>query len=284
MAEETLVDAPETGSGADTQTAGGDDTTQTPAGSETQTDSHTAWFEGLEDEELTTEEAQATLKKYPSQTDALKGLVGAQKVIGKKGFVPPAEDAGEDERNQFADQVTKALGRPDEADAYQWDPPEGLEIDDERHAEAREKLHGLRLTQDQFKGVMDLYADELQGGIAQTQEQQEQERNEAVNTLKTEWGDEYEERLGRAQKAIAKFGMTDRLKEMGLGNNLSVIQMFDQVASSVAEDTLEGEGSRATVQEQIKQIKESEEYRNERHPNHATVMQKIDQLYEKAYG
>lgn len=124
----------------------------TDAGTSNQT--QTTWRDTLP-EDL---KASPVLAKYQDPHAAFKALVDAQELIGRKseGLVKPGPDAKPEDVAKFY----KALGRPDTPDAYAMpevkDMPEGYGLLPEVEKIAREGLHGLGLTQDQFKGAMEL--------------------------------------------------------------------------------------------------------------------------------
>lgn len=272
---QTLVDQ-----GASQQDASGGEDTSTQTQS-TEQGEGTPWYKNLQLDEETIEKGQNVLDKYQSPEEAIKGLVNAQEKLGKKGLPVPDENASDEEKQEFRQSALKALGLPDDPSEYEWSPPEEVELDSEKHEEAKQKLHELGLTKDQFQGVMDLYAGEIQNSVEQAQQNQEQERKETTEALREEWGDEFDKRLDRAQKQIQKAGLGERLKELGLGNNKEVLKMFEQAARATSEDSLEGRQTQKGIDQQINDLKASDEYKNVRHPQHQKAVDQLQELYKQ---
>ncbi|MBU1249288.1 MAG: hypothetical protein KKB70_11355 [Proteobacteria bacterium] len=96
-----------------------------------------------------------SLAKYPSKDDAVKALVHAQRLIGRRpeGVIePPGPEASEEERAAFY----AALGRPESPDEYQLpelETPEGFEFDEDMQAQFRQKAHELGLSPGQVQGL-----------------------------------------------------------------------------------------------------------------------------------
>lgn len=241
------------------------------------------WYSGYKGEEFESEEGQSTLQKYSSAEDALKGLIGAQKVLGRKGIVPPGEDATDEERAAFSDEVAGLLGRPEEADGYEWDAPEGIGIDEERFSEARQKLHDARLTPEQFDTVMGLYAEE----ILQFGANIEADRQATVDNLKGDWGDDYQERLAASRGIFEKLGLSETIVASGLGDSEAMIRVGDELSRSLSEDSLEGRtgGSRTpNIEQEIERVNKAIQNTPRRDPEYPALVKRKDRLYQEKYG
>lgn len=136
----------------------------------------------------------------PDASDADRAAFRA-KMLEKDSGIMPKPDASNPE--SYAE-VFKALGRPAEPDGYG-------DFGDLANAPSGEDLGKLRawalkhnLTEAQFKGFMSDYLADNNERMLQTAEQREQ----AVATLRGEWGPAFDDRLAAARKAAELNGAT----------------------------------------------------------------------------
>jgi len=124
---------------------------------------------------------------------------------------------------------------PESPDGYEFSTPEGFSEEDLQ--EFRQFAHDTGMTQDQANRAME-HSIKIQR--AAEQNKLEAEAN-AIGTLKTEWGDNFETNAKMATDAVARFG-GDELKaflnESRLGNNPLLIKMFHKIAVAISEDSL----------------------------------------------
>ena len=172
---------------------------------------------------------------------------------------------------------------PENAMDYNWNVPEGFELDDARFSEVKTELHKAGLSGKQFQAVMNLYKNEIEGQTQQQQELQLNSRTEAVNKLQSDWGDQFEGRLNRVQAVIKQFGMTETLKQMGLGNSYDAIKMFEQIADMVSEDNVIGQGSRNNIRDRISDVRKQLSSIDETHPDFERLEHTLSSLYSQAY-
>lgn len=130
--------------------------------------------------------------------DPLKAVEGYQNLEKFHGVDPdrllklPKE--GEDMSS-----VYDRLGRPESADGYTWEAPEGVQVDDNRMTAFKQKAHELGLNTKQFEELAALDSQYSNEVMAQHREQIEQEQTKQLNQLKADWGDKFDERaeIGR---------------------------------------------------------------------------------------
>ena len=195
------------------------------------------WRDTLPDEL----KASPVLSKYADQNAAIKALVDAQALLGKKsdGIKVPGPDAKPEEREAFH----KALGRPDTPDAYVMPKiegmPEGMGIAPEVEKLAREGLHKLGLTGEQYSGAMQLLA---QQALSERQASDQFRASERA-ALEAAHKDALPARLELANKAVLAEGgeaLLKALDESGAGNYAAVIEYFakrgDALGESVHKD------------------------------------------------
>jgi len=159
--------------------------------------------------------------KYNSVEDLLKGHENLVGMVGKKGLVAPGPDASDEAKAEFY----KRIGRPDASADYEWEPPKAQEGDSDGHldfdldpdgfAQTKEAAHALGLTGDQFKGVMDMYANDMKERMGAEQGNEVVKANESILELQKDWGEKYDARLQDAQAVIRKFGLADEIRGLG---------------------------------------------------------------------
>ena len=185
--------------------------------------------------------ASPVLAKYQDQNAAIKALVDAQELIGKKaaGIVKPGPDAKPEDIAEYY----KALGRPDTPDAYVMPTfegvPDGYGISPEVEKVAREALHGLGLSQEQYAGAMKaLVADSLKNYQAK-----EQFRASESKAFLEAHGDKAQEVLKSAESVIRSIGGDDLLKalnETEAVNRKVVMEAFAGLAPHFGEGGMKG--------------------------------------------
>jgi hypothetical protein len=238
------------------------------------------WYQsaGFSEDTLADESVAGLLGKYQSPDEFAKGAANLNKKIGEKGIIPPGEDASPEERAEFYNQ----LGRPESPEKYSWEPPEGMELDKEIFQDRLGKLHEAGLSDAQVSQAMNLYAEEVNRGLEDFQNQQAEVAKETEASLKEEWGKDYDERVKSAAKVAEKFGVIDAFKESGLINNLGVIKLLDGVARSTREDGVDGsQGAQGTAEEQLASIKAHPGWKDKTHPEHRSLVERAVSLRAK---
>lgn len=133
---------------------------------------------------------------------ALKQMGLLAKLRGRKGIIPPGEDATESELSAFYE----ALGRPKTPDDYEVEIPEDLKefYDEKDLAQARARAHKAGLNDKQFAEMMAYDMERLADGRAKMEATATADREAAEKALRTKWGESYEERLHMANRVIAE--------------------------------------------------------------------------------
>lgn len=148
---------------------------------------------------------------------------------------------------------------PNSASEYQIEPPEGYSEED--FNEFREFAHETGMSQEQATKA-------IQFSLQQQQAQKQKNAKaaaEAINGLKTEWGDNFPTNSKMAKDAVARFGSETAMKmlahpedggatitfngvTMPLGDHPEIAKMFLTVAGAISEDTLlTGSGARPNL-------------------------------------
>ena len=278
-------------------------TTEQPAQSEQPTDvvQNTEATAEVKETALTTEQPtvnfkdsipqeyreEKSLENINSMEDLLKGYVHAQKLVGSNKIPVPNKHATEEDWND----VFKKLGAPDNPEDYKYNLKD-VEMDQNQVSEFNKTAHQLGLLPKQAEGLIKFY-NEMNGNIAATQEEQAAQAQLNTETeLKKEYGPQFAKRLDQAKKlAVSTLGQefleNTYLKDGSrLGDNLSVIKAFSNMADKLSEDEIiKGDGTGyMTAKEIEKEIddltQEGSPYWNKTHPNHQKNIQEVLKLRE----
>lgn len=191
---------------------------------------------------------EKALEKYKSQEDALKALVNAQKLIGKKaeGIVPPGADAKPEEVEAFRAKLREIQGVPDAPDKYELPTldglPDGLTVPEEATAWFKNIAHKHGLSPAQMQGVYaDFLADiEAPNFLARSQGTQ-QAITEGLTGLRKEFAGKTKEVLQNANAVVEHLGLTE--SDIGsAANNPKFIKAMANLAPMFGEGGLKGSG------------------------------------------
>lgn len=226
----------------------------------------------------------AVWDRYHSPEQAFRGLVEAQKLIGKKeipvGLVKPDANASQEEQSKFQLELSKMLGVPDSSERYTVpESAEGLSGLDKLMAIA----HKSGIGNDQFKTMIDQVAQ----ADAEHMKQREQVQVENMKALRDEWGASYEQNLEVADiglDAVDKDGSVRKLlAQTGLNTHPVIIKHYHELGAQFREGTLKtGEAStKETTMEKIEELKRKDAYWEQGLDGGAT-RREVDRLMKEA--
>ncbi len=151
-------------------------------------------------------EYQEKYTEFQTPADVMKGYEGLVTKLGKNPLVKPADDAPEDVKQKFNADLRKMYGVPENQDAYMYELSNSLpaEISDllteERLAPYKQAALDSGVTPEGFKAMLDVYQQELAGQVGAVDAQSLEKHENAVASLKKEWGDNYDDKVARANK------------------------------------------------------------------------------------
>lgn len=276
-------------------------TTEQPAQSEQSADvvqNNTETTEAVSNQEINFKDLipdnfkeDKSLNNFNNMEDLLKSYKHAQSLVGADKIPVPNKHATEEDWNE----VFKRLGAPEKPEDYKYDF-KGQEMDSGQLSEFNKTAHKLGLLPKQAEGLIKYY-NELNGNIAETQEEQAAQSQLATETeLKKEFGPQFSKRLDQAKKLAVNSLGSDFLENTylkdgsRLGDNLNVIKAFSQLADKLSEDEIiKGDGSEyMTAKDLEKEIneltQEGSAYWSKTHPNHNKAVQEVLKLREMLNG
>lgn len=247
---------------------------------------------------------EATFKDIKDLGALAKSYHSAQKMLG----VPkdqllrlPADDKPE----SWAPVYDK-LGRPAKADGYTIKVPDGAPAPE---AEAKTamfaKAHELGFSQKQLDGMYGFLYEQAAVVGAKTKADHDAAIAQSVTTLKTEWGQAYDQKMTQAMDTVSYYDDTLKmggnlkkaLDTTGLGNNPGMAKLFAALAANLKEDgkltgkAFGGDAVLAPVEarQSISALKSDTQFmKNYMNPNkrdqaHIDAVAKMEALYKIAY-
>lgn len=263
-------------------------------------DESQAQYEGGNDEQATSfldnlpEDLRndPSLADFKSGEDLAKSYVHARSMIGADPnqvikLPGPDEDYSE---------VFNKLGRPESPDGYEL-PETDVPIDENYQSEFLQKAHELGLTKNQAADLYKWNNDHVSNKLSEQQQNSQQAEQEAIEQLKQEWGEAYDQNARLATQTLEEFGgdeLKQWLDETGAGNNPTLIKAFAEIGKAMSEDNaIDGETkgfvmSPSEAQSEIQRLYQDESfmksYMDELDPNHQTTVERMQNLFKKAHG
>ena len=229
-----------------------------------------------------------------TEIDALaKSYINATRMIGQDKMVVPNKNFTED---QWEEAYVK-MGRPESAEKYSLDVKSDIvSLDEQAIRSFQEQSFKLGLNNEQAKGVLDFYKNNMEAQTQQAKVDAETTQAQAQNILRQEWGRDYDSNIAKA-KSLATANLSPEVFEMQLadgsrlGDNVDVIKGFAKIANMMSEDKIlstesENMDRSQDIQTEIDQIMNDKNgpYWNKSHPNHDKVVQKVYTMREMLSG
>lgn len=187
------------------------------------------------------------LREHPSISpikdveNLARSYVNAQRLIGADKIALPVNPTDED-----LDRIYDRLGRPESPSEYGISV-DGNVITEELAADYADIAHKLRLTPDQAKGVLDYYKSTVEQSGAASLEAAEVAKEQTVESLRSEWGRAFDQKVEAAAQVAQEFGNPDMFNitladGSKLGDNAEFIKAFAKIAdfrqTVTSEDTV----------------------------------------------
>ena len=187
----------------------------------------------------------AEFEKFKTPQDFAKSHLELVKMIGKDKVVLPNEKSKPEEIKAFY----QKLGVPETPQGYKIPQIEGVTLNKEGAEAFLKVAHESNLSQ---KQIDSLYKYVLDSGVASAKDREAAEikkSEEAVATLRGEFGRAYDERLGAANKVLANFATPDELKAIQgtLGNDPNMVRFLSKIGAAMSESGFKGMGAGPSV-------------------------------------
>lgn len=228
----------------------------------------------------------ATLKKFTS-VDALAGAyVSAQKLIGADKIAVPGKHTTPEEFRQ----ILHKIGLPEQAEKYEvkfTDPD--LEPVSGSFKEAAFKAGVLP---QQAQAMAQWLEEQRKAGLEAMDKSSKERFNQAVSTLKGEWGDAFQRKIGAANKLLVDFGgkeLVEHVGKAGYSSDEKLVRLLADVGEKLYGEHKFVEGGQSTgltpqeIDAEIGKLQASPAYLDRQHPQHKSVVAEITALFQKKY-
>ena len=232
---------------------------------------------------------EPSLRTFTDPGSLAKSYVNAQRMIGADKVAKPGQSWTDDQYNEWYANV----GRPESADAYDFDLGEGAGT--EEVAGLRQAMWEAGLQPRQVDRLANFFREAGENGRAASETRAEEAVYIAEQELRKEFGQAFEQRMGLAQNAartlLGNEGM-QMFEEVTLadgrmlGDHPDVVRMFAKLAEQIGEDNLVGEPTELimTPEEASRQVAEMTRrdgpYFDKMHPEHDTYVAEVLRLRE----
>ena len=234
---------------------------------------------------------EKSLQNFNNMEDLVKSYLHAQKLVGADKIPVPNKHATEEDWKE----VFKRLGAPEHPDGYKYSFKEN-EIHPEQLKAFNQTAHKLGLLPQQAESLIKFYNEMNTNQMQSLESNAEQTQMQTEAELKKEFGPQYAKRLDQAKRlATSTLGedfLNNTLLQDGsrLGDNLSVIKAFSDLADKLSEDEIvKGDGigymTASEIQKQIEELtQEGSAYWQKSHPNHKRAVDEVYKLREQLNG
>ena len=227
-----------------------------------------------------------------TEIDALaKSYINATRMIGQDKVAVPNKNSTEDQWNE----VYSKLGRPESADKYALNiESEAVAMDEGAIKSFAEQSHKLGLNNTQAQGILEFYKNNMESNMQRATVDTETAQAQAETELRAEWGKDFDSNVSKAS-ALAKANMNPEILDLQMqdgtriGDHPEIIKGFAKIASMLSEDKLvstesESVNSMKDLQSEISAITNDTTgpYWNNKHPDHAKMVQQVYTLREMA--
>lgn len=232
---------------------------------------------------------EPSLRTFTDPGALAKSYVNAQRMIGADKVARPGKSWTDDQYNEFYN----AIGRPDSADAYQFDVS-GIMSDEEAQS-FRQTVFEAGLQPRQVAKLEQFINNLSESAQTATQTRTEEAVFAAEQELRSEFGQAFEQRMGLAQSAartllgnegMEMFESVQLSDGRMLGDHPDVVRMFANLAEQIGEDNLVGEPTELimTPEEAKSRISEMTRrdgpYFDKMHPEHDAYIEEVLRLRE----
>lgn len=192
-----------------------------------------AWYDQIQDSDL---RGYLQNKGWKDPGELAVGYRNLEKLVGQDKLVMPKGDSDAEGWNR----VYEALGRPKTADDYKLPVPEGQTGDFAKQAAA--KFHELGISGKQATALAEWWNSTQGGALEQHQAQLAQRTEAEINSLKSEWGQAWDENVELGRRAAREFGLAnDKLTaiENAIGTK-ELMQLMSRIGRGLTEHEFEG--------------------------------------------
>jgi len=252
------------------------------------------WWSGIQEEPI---RAYAEEKKYANPEEALRAAWNANKL---NKLTPDIEAfvAGKATPEQEAT-IHKLMGRPENADAYELKPAEGVQTEAELDALAKKVFFELGVPPARAQKAYDMYNEGVTAFNAAQQAAQQAANDQAMADLTKRWGSDLEANRVAGNKAVHALGIANDLVEKIEANigSAAIVELLAVIGKKMGEGSFQG-ASQSTdpndpntmtpqaAQSRINTLQADAEfqkkYTDANHPEHKSAVETMQKLFARA--
>jgi len=237
------------------------------------------------------------LDKFKSVDELAKSYKHLEKMQGKEHIPVPS-----DENDDAWQDVLDRLGRPEDPSKYELpnvDEDAKFSPSEEFTENLKQKAHELGLTQKQTEEFFRWYVEDVgESYVEQVNQQAEEFRKNAEQTLKKEFGNAFDDNIKAAQEATKMLDQetggefAQMLEQTGMGNHPAMVKALAKLGNDMQEDTVGGDTQPVgrtpeQAQQEIASLKQSDEfmrkYLNRTETGHNEAVERMNELFRDAY-
>lgn len=234
-----------------------------------------------------------TINETNNTPTILSTLQETQSIEVPEKFKVTAEDGSVDYKatlskmNESYTGLEKRIGSgdlpPKDVDGYKVER-DGFDFDQFKSDESNQafltKAHEHGITNKQLDFLLSEY-DSRVVDLVSTSSQLDTDT--VVNSLKTEWGESYDQNMRNAFKGATTAGLTiDEFNDPLIGNNKALIKLAAYYGSQLNEDNPIHQ-AQVPVADDIETLMRSEAFLDTKHPEHKAVTARINAAYAKGF-
>jgi len=234
-----------------------------------------------------------SFSKFKDVDSLAASYVNLQSHLGRDKIAKPVTDSDWDDVYEF-------LGRPESPEKYEIELPEDLpeeiagQFNDETLSSFKQEAHRLGLNAEQVKSLVAWQAGNMGNQHEAYKGIIDQSMQQGETSLRQEWGRAYDQNLEFARKAFAEYGgdeLAAKMEASGMGNDPDVLRAFANIAkTTMADKDLAGPSGgtqMALTPEEARAeaatIMSHPAYTDKRHPEHNSMVKKVQALFNQAY-
>lgn len=233
----------------------------------------TAWYEA---EGIDAALVNDKIRSFGDINALLKSYNESQSYIGGAVRIPNEKSTPEDVAAFYS-----KLGRPESADKYEWNPPEGISVEgvtDGEFKKFKELAYDAGLSNKQLGAVMDGWSEIVKSLQAKQAEFLATQSANTTAALKKEWGDDYQERFDLTMKKLDALGIRKHMESTGILTPEMVKGFYGMISGKEETALKGGKGETGSSQARLAELKSNPAYLNAGHPDHVKVLEEINNL------
>lgn len=256
------------------------------------------FLDSITDESLRNDPAFMPLRGK-SVDEAAKQFQNLSKLVGKKTVEMPSEDWTDDQWNAF---YAKFPGVPEKPEDYGLNAPEnapeGAEWDKDFAANFTKTAKEIGLTKRQVAKLAELHNGKVLADLQARQSSAEQQTTQWIDSLKKDFGSDFDTKVNDARLAIRSFGgkeLAATLAQYGLDSHPVLVKAFAAAGSVLREDVAAGrvnsggftasaESARAEIAKLEADEKFMADYMDPSKPGHKAAVERRTRLFRQANG